>query len=166
MTATNDAAAIAVLQNQQKQLENSVDAIGRQMAEGFAQLNVKVDRFAEHGRDIVRLQERERQHTEAMARAFDAISGFKDLVAQCRREHADTAHELRTDIDADLTAYEKRIADLEKDGAHNAGLIKGAWIVGGVLYALVVAVGGWFANDVYETVRANSSRITTLEATK
>lgn len=77
MSATPEATAIAVLQHQQKSTEETLREIQRTVTEGFASMNVKVDRVNELALGMSQLQQRIETQHDGLMRAFANLEDVK-----------------------------------------------------------------------------------------
>ena len=158
-TAQDTASAVAVLQAQQQSLDGAIRDLTKTMAEGFAGMNVKMDRVNELGTVVAQLSVRQESHSDSLTRAF---ASMENLTLEAKK-HAEEERAYRAEsadqLDARFASRDRDIGEIVRKIAHARG-----WVIGfGTLMAGCMAIMFWVANLFIDQIHTNTNELRALQ---
>lgn len=163
-------ASVAVLQQQQHQLEQGMRDLAKSVTEGFALMTAKVDRINELTTSIVAISERQAAHSDGLQRAFASIDTTNLRIQQMLEEQNSWRDQYASTVDTRFDAAKALLdahkasnatdhADVKAEIANWRGMVKGAAAVLGML----IAVLGWLGGRYISSTERNADDIHKLQ---
>ena len=170
MSATPEATAIAVLQHQQKTTEETLREIQRTVTEGFASVNVKMDRVNELALGMSQLQTRIETQHDGLMRAFANMEDMKRDAKLAESENDKWRVTHGQDIDQRF-AHRDTIREryIESQAvAHNKidsqlNIARGVVIGLGLLGSILISMLWWNVDQWIRQVQSHDNDIRVLQ---
>lgn len=163
-------ASVAVLQQQQHQLEQGMRDLAKSVTEGFALMTAKVDRINELTTSIVAISERQAAHSDGLQRAFSEIQSVNSAVSQMvddttrwRDLYARSVDDRFDAVRAVSMAHSEQNA---KDLASISSQIswwRGAVLGFGVMVGVLVSVCSYIGGKYVSSTEKNTESIQTMQ---
>lgn len=157
--AQDTATAVAVLQNQQQSLDTAVREMARTIAEGFAGINVKMDRVNELASTVAQLSVRQESHSDSLTRAFATMENF----AVDAKAHAAEEQAYRDEVN-DILDKRFAIRDAHHDTLNQKMSVARGWVAGaGALLAGSMGMMFWMANQFIDQIQTTDREVDKLQ---
>lgn len=162
--------AIALLQYQQTQTENTLREIQRTATEGFASINVKMDRVNELALGMSQLQNRLEAQNEGLIRAFATMDDIKRDLRQVESDNDKYNVTFGQDVDQrfnhrdsvrDKYIESQAVAHdaINKNFAQARGVFIGVSLIGGLLLSLLF----WNINQYTTSLQSLQTTVNQLQ---
>lgn len=153
------ASAVAVLQAQQQSLDGAMRDMTKTMAEGFAGINVKMDRVNELATTVAQLSVRQESHSDSLTRAFALMENMAvDAKAHAAEEQA-YRDEVTALLDKRFAIRDRDLATLDRKMAVARG-----WVIGaGTLLGGSMAIMWWVAQLFIGQIQSNQAALQAMQ---
>jgi predicted negative regulator of RcsB-dependent stress response len=168
--STGQDASVAVLQQQQSNLETSLRDLTRSVNEGFASMTAKMDRINELTTSIAAITTRQEAHSDGLQRAFSEIQSVNSALAPQLEDSARWREMQTRSVDERFEAVREVASAHASQNAKDLSAVhsqiswwRGAVIGAGLVLGTLIGVFGWLGGKYVTSTENNTEAIHKLQ---